>query len=81
MATAKTMITRPPTSTRMPLSCAVISADTGTTVNANPANIAAIYKPTSLSHITIPPSTIFYAEGGISVFCITSRKLPLIALE
>ncbi len=64
IAIAKTIMTIPPTSTRMVLICGVTSAEVGTLDKANPAKIAARYKPTILSHTKIPPSTVFYAEGG-----------------
>lgn len=49
--------------------------EVGTLASANPAKIAAIYSPTSLSHIHIPPSTIGYAEGGDIVYYICPSSI------
>lgn len=60
----------PPISVRTVETGAVVMAEAGTNVNANPAKIATRYKPASLSHTKIPPSTISYAEKGDFVLCI-----------
>jgi hypothetical protein len=68
IAIAKIIITSPPTRMRIDLICGVTRAEVETCVNAKPAKIAARYKPTNLSHMNIPPSTLLYAKGGTSVF-------------
>ncbi len=64
IAMAKITMIIPPISVRTVETGDVMIAEAGTNVKANPAKMAMRYKPASLSHTKIPPSTISYAEGG-----------------